>query len=121
MPEIHVEVDDVLYMPGLETPGDRPHPFAYFITIWNRSSDTVQIKARKWVVRESNGEVVVVEGEGVVGKFPLLKPGESFSYNSYHVLQCDGRAEGSFFGITAAGRPVYARIPSFEMVIPQWA
>ena len=119
--DLKVSVDDVLYMPSLDAPAERPHPFAYFITITNDSEVSVRIRARKWIVRESEGEVVVVEGDGIVGKQPLLKPGQNFTYNSYHVIQSNSEAEGAFFGQTSDGRVVCVRIPSFEMTIPHWA
>ncbi|CAN5314834.1 Co2+/Mg2+ efflux protein ApaG [soil metagenome] len=121
IPEVKVTVNEVIYMPSLDAPGDRPHPFVYFLTIRNEGAEAVQILARKWVVEEDNGETIVVEGEGLVGKKPHLEPGGSFSYNSYHVLACDGRANGAFFGVTAGGKTFFTRVPSFEMTIPQWA
>ena len=65
-------------MPGLDAPDDRPFPFVYYITIRNRSAHTVTVRARKWVVRQKNGEVIVVEGDGVIGQFPRLVPGAEF-------------------------------------------
>ena|SRR5688572_9181751 len=115
---LRVTVDRVVYMPHLEAPADRPHPFVYFITIHNDSPDTVTIKGRKWVVTDASGHQVVVEGDGVVGKFPRLEPGENFSYNSYHVIASDSVAIGSFFGIKEDGAPVFTRIPPFEMRAP---
>jgi ApaG protein len=111
-------VDRVVHMPQLEAPPDRPHPFVYFITIRNDSSVTVTVKGRKWVVTEAGGHRLVVEGDGVVGEFPRLEPGEHFSYNSYHTIGSDSVAEGAYFGVTADGEPVFTRIPSFEMRVP---
>ncbi len=116
--DLRVTIDKVVYMPHLEAPEDRPHPFVYFITIDNRSGHTVTIKGRKWVVSDSCGHQVVVEGDGVVGKFPRLTPGEHFSYNSYHVVATDSVAEGSFIGLKDDGEAVLARIPRFEMRLP---
>lgn len=113
-------MDDVIYMPSLETPADKPHPFVYFISIHNGSSHQVQIRARKWIVREESGEITVVEGDGVVGQTPLLAPGEDFSYNSYHVTSGDGMAEGAFFGKTETGEWVCAKIPPFRLQVPSW-
>ena len=104
---LSVEVDDVIYMPSLDHPEDRPHPFVYFVKICNHSSERVLIRGRKWVVRENISEdVIVVEGDGVVGQTPDLGPGEEFSYNSYHVARSSGYAEGAFFGATESGRRI---------------
>jgi len=116
---LRATVDRVSYMPHLEAPADKPFPFVYFITIHNDSDETVTIKGRKWVVTDSAGATIVVEGDGVVGKFPRLTTGESFSYNSYHVIACDSVAEGAFIGLTDEAKPVLVRIPRFEMKAPE--
>ena len=117
---VKVRVDDVVYMPSLEAPDDKPHPFVYFISIFNHSEDTFTIKGRKWVVREGT-EVTVVEGEGVVGQTPVLKPGQQFSYNSYHVTADDADVQGAFFGTLESGERVFIRIPTFKLCIPGFA
>jgi ApaG protein len=115
---LRVTVDRVTFMPQLQATEDRPFPFVYFITIHNDSAETVTIKGRKWVVTDADGDTVVVEGDGVVGKFPRLEPGEEFSYNSYHTIGSDSAAEGAYIGITEEGSPVLVRIPRFEMKAP---
>lgn len=115
-----VRVDDVIYMPSLDAPQERPHPFVYFISIKNESGEKVTIRGRKWIVREEDGEVIVVEGDGVVGQSPVIAPGENFSYNSYHVTRGDSVAEGAFFGETEDGEWVFARIPEFKLKVPGW-
>src|SRR5215217_6222459 len=82
---LRVKVDDVIYMPSLDAPVDKPHPFVYFISIHNDSPVPVTIRGRKWVVQEDEGEITVVEGDGIVGHTPVIEPGGHFSYNSYHV------------------------------------
>ncbi|MGE9270158.1 MAG: ApaG domain [Verrucomicrobiales bacterium] len=114
--ELKVVVDDVVYMPSLESPAEKPHPFVYFVSIVNHSNESVTILGRKWVVNE-DGEVSVLEGEGVVGEKPLLRPGQQFSYNSYHVTAGDAVAEGAFFGLTSKGERVFARIPAFQLCV----
>ncbi|NWK54220.1 ApaG domain [Verrucomicrobiaceae bacterium N1E253] len=118
---LQVRVDDVIYMPSLDAPADKPHPFVYFITIVNDSVERVRIMGRKWVVREQDGEVTVVEGDGVVGQSPVLEPGEDFSYNSYHITARQASVQGSFFGVTNTGKHVRVSIPAFTLEIPDWA
>jgi ApaG protein len=119
LPGLHVTVDRVVYVPHLEAPVERPCPFVYFITIHNDSLTTVTIRGRKWVVTDANDQRIVVEGDGVVGKFPKLTTGEKFSYNSYHTIGSDSVAEGSFFGVTDDGNRIFTRIPAFEMRVPR--
>ncbi len=116
---LRATVDQVIYSPHLEAPDDRPHPFAHVITIHNGSSETVTIKGRKWVVTNEVGERVITECDGVIGKFPTLAPGERFSFQHYHAINSDSRAEGAFFGVTQEGDAVLARIPAFLMQVPR--
>jgi len=116
--QLHVTVDDVLYMPSLEASPEKPHPFVYFISIHNDSAVSVTIRGRKWVVHEAGGEVAVVEGSGVVGQTPTINPGEHFSYNSYHLVARSARVSGAFFGETATGERIFARIPEFRLEVP---
>ncbi len=120
LPNLRVTVDEVIYHPDVSTPPDRPHCFAYHISIHNDTEIHVTIKARKWVVTNERGEITAVEGDGVVGEHPTIAPGEKFSYNSYHLLDTNSaHAEGSYIGIDAKGRKVLTRIPRFEMIVPE--
>ena len=117
---LRVNVDDVVYMPSLDAPDDKPHPFVYFISIFNESDETVTILGRKWVVREGD-EVVVVEGEGVVGQKLCLQPGQHFSYNSYHITAGDAEVQGAFFGRVGEDESFRVRIPDFSLSVPSWS
>ena len=116
---LRVTVDQVIYQPQVATPPDRPHCFVYFISIHNDTDLPVTIKGRKWVVTEEHGEITAVEGDGVVGQFPTIEPGEKFSYNSFHLLETRSAvAEGSYLGMDSMRRKVLTRIPRFKMVVP---
>lgn len=121
LPGLTVTVDSIAYDPTRPAPPDRPHPFVYHLSIHNASEDTVRIFGRKWIVKDTDGDTMVVEGDGVVGQFPNLSPGETFSYNSYHVIKAESTATGSFFGTTPDGRRVCTRIPAFDMQPPLMA
>ena len=102
----------------MSLPPDKPHAFVYFITISNASDRTVTLLGRKWVIEHTDGSRLVVEGDKIVGETPRLAPGESFSYNSYHVTGVDARALGSFHGLDEYGRRIHVVLPVFEMQIP---
>ena len=120
LPGLHVVIEDVVYAPHVQAPPEQPHAFFYYITIRNDSPLTVTIKARKWVVRQKNGQTVVVEGDGVVGQFPVLTPGDEFAYNSCHTVASDGNAEGAYFAEGPDGKIYFTRIPNFELELPRW-
>ena len=118
LPGLHVEVNEVVFMPDLDAPPEKPFPFVYFLSIVNRSQQVVVIKGRKWILCESSGETTVVEGQGVVGENPVIQSGEQFSYNSYHVVGEDSEVSGAFFGFDEKGQGVVVKIPSFHLKIP---
>ncbi len=119
LPGFEATVDRVEYDPELPASPEQPHPFVYYITIRNGSDRTLTVKGRKWVVRAENGEITAVEGDGVVGCFPRLEPGEEFSYNSYHTTAGRALAEGAYLAVTEEGEAVLARIPPFQLIPPQ--
>ncbi len=113
-------MDKVIYVPDPQG-GWAPYRFAYFLTIVNESEETVDIKGRKWVVREKSGHITAVEGDGVVGEFPRIAPGGRFSYNSSHLVTVDAVAEGAFLGVTLSGKKVFVRIPPFSLTVSKHA
>ncbi len=64
-------------------PGNNYYKFLYRIRITNLSECTAQLLARHWIIVDADGERQEVQGEGVVGQKPVLKPGESFEYASF--------------------------------------
>ena len=55
--------------------------FGYVVTIENRSKDTVQLNSRHWTILDSLNKNENVDGEGVIGKKPVLNPGDTHVYN----------------------------------------
>ncbi len=94
------------------------HAFIYFITIRNLSDRTVTLHGRKWVLSNDDGTTTVFEGEKIVGETPIIAPGESFSYNSYHVTHLSAQASGSFHGVDEFGEKLHVRLDTFRLKIP---
>ncbi|MBK9175685.1 MAG: Co2+/Mg2+ efflux protein ApaG [Flavobacteriales bacterium] len=71
--------------------------FSYRITISNRGPEAVQLLRRHWIIRDSLAGRREVEGPGVVGETPELRPGEDFSYSSACDLRSGfGRMDGTY-------------------------
>lgn len=88
--------------------------FAYFVTIENLGADTVQLTHRQWFIQDSNGESHEVYGEGVVGRQPVIMPGESHNYNSFCVLKTfEGIMEGYYEMLKEDGQKIKVTIPKF--------
>src|SRR6202521_2220293 len=70
------------YDPSRSSPPQSQWFFLYTVNITNESPDTVQLVSRHWVITDGTGKVEEVQGPGVVGKQPVLAPGQSFEYTS---------------------------------------
>lgn len=115
---LSANLDSLIYSPQLESNATNSFPFAYTISIVNESKSPVTIYGRKWIIQDLDGSTQVIEGEGVIGKRPTIEPGESFTYNSYHLIKNTSSVTGTFFGKTKHGRKVLAIIPAFEVHPP---
>lgn len=94
--------------------------FAYHITLHNHNPFTVQLISRKWKISDSNFEVKYVEGEGVIGRQPVLYTNDSFQYVSGCNLQTPiGKMEGVYiFQNKQSGQMFEVTIPAFKLVAP---
>jgi len=72
----------------------------------------VQLINRHWKVYSGNKQIADVKGEGVVGQLPLLRPGDSFEYTSWTILQDPvGYMEGAFTFRTDKGEFFDVSVP----------
>jgi len=93
--------------------------FAYRILIANTGDETVQLISRHWIITDANGKVEEVRGPGVVGKQPVLEPGESFEYTSFCPLSTPfGTMEGTFQMVTSDGEQFDATVAQFTLTEP---
>jgi ApaG protein len=98
------------------SPGNGYFFWTYTINISNRGGDTVQLKTRHWRITDANGKEQEVQGAGVVGEEPLLKPGESFQYTSGVPLPTpSGFMRGTYGMVTATGEQFDIEIPAFSL------
>src|SRR5262249_2369516 len=63
-------------------PSENRYVWAYTIQVENHSTQTMKLLNRYWHITDALGRSQEVRGPGVVGKHPVLKPGESFRYTS---------------------------------------
>ncbi|MDP2885732.1 MAG: Co2+/Mg2+ efflux protein ApaG [Ignavibacteria bacterium] len=112
---IRITVQPV-YLDGQSDVMQRKFVFAYFIRIENGSSQTVQLMRRHWFIRHSSGRIEEVEGEGVVGKQPTIRPGSFHEYNSYCILETmEGTMEGTYLIKRQNGETFRVTIPTFTL------
>ncbi len=96
--------------------------WVYHIRIENDSVQPVQLITRHWRITDGNGDIAVVDGEGVVGEQPLLAPGGSHDYVSGCPLGTPhGSMEGHYTFRRADGARFDAAIPFFALAAPATA
>lgn len=94
--------------------------FAYTITIKNTSDTVFQLMSRHWLIKDSNSKVEEVYGEGVIGKQPIIEPGNEFTYSSGAVLETDmGTMEGRYFMQVDDDTKFIVPIPEFLLSVPR--
>ena len=109
----------VQYLPEHSGEPEGPYAFAYTVTIRNTGDVTAQLVARRWLVTDAHGQVQEVRGLAVVGRQPLLKPGESFEYTSWtRVSTPHGSMQGTFFCMTEDAQPFEAAVAAFALRQP---
>ena len=100
-------------------PAEGRYLWAYTIDISNESSETVQLRSRRWRITDQRGRTQQVEGPGVVGQTPVLAPGGSFRYTSGCPLQTpSGIMVGTYQMTSAAGERFDVDIPAFSLDSP---
>lgn len=105
-----------VYLDGQSNVLERKFVFAYFITIANQGGSPIQLLRRHWIIRHASGKLEEVEGEGVVGKQPVIQPGGEHEYNSYCVLETpEGSMEGTYLMRRKDGGEFRVVIPKFTL------
>jgi ApaG protein len=110
---------DASYVAERSNPSDSEWFFAYTIRITNEGTDTAQLLSRHWVITDANGRVEEVRGPGVVGRQPVLGPGQSFEYTSACPLKTSfGVMQGTYQMVTPSGDHFDAEIAPFALSEP---
>ena len=108
------------YEADRSAPPQGQYLFSYRVRIENRGEETVQLMSRLWIITDDAGREQRVEGPGVVGETPVLRPGEAFEYASVCPLSTPvGAMEGAYvMVVTATGERFEARIAPFSLEAP---
>ena len=108
------------YLEDQSEPQDGRFVWAYHIRINNGSNRTVQLLSRTWHITDGFGRRQEVQGAGVVGEQPVLKPGQSFEYTSGTALATSvGPMRGTYQMLAEDGTKFDADIPEFTLSVPR--
>jgi len=116
-----VEVSvEVFYQNDYSNPMNQDYMFAYRVTVENHNGFALKLLRRHWFIFDSNGEHREVEGEGVIGNQPVLKPSEQYQYVSGCNLKTEmGKMHGTYLMENQNNKEqFYVNIPAFEMIVP---
>jgi ApaG protein len=107
------------YLPEQSDPESRRYVFAYTVTIHNAGVEAARLLNRHWLIADAEGKVQEVQGRGVVGEQPHLRPGESFRYTSGTMIETPvGTMRGSYEMVADDGTRFEAPIPPFSLAMP---
>lgn len=88
--------------------------FLYDVEILNKGSQTVQLLRRYWSIHDSIGYTYEVNGEGVIGKQPIIQPGSRYQYQSFCLLKSySGSMQGYYIFQDEDQQLFKALIPKF--------
>jgi ApaG protein len=116
----HIEVTvEPNFMPEQSVEGSR-YFWSYTIVITNTGDETVQLRTRHWIITDASGRQQEVRGEGVVGKQPVLAPGERFEYTSGVPLStASGFMTGRYQMVNETGERFEIEVPTFSLDSPE--
>ena len=94
--------------------------FSYHITLFNHNTFTAQLLRRKWKITDSCFGSYFVEGDGVIGRQPVLYSSDSFQYVSgCSLFSPIGKMEGIYiFKNKNTQQEFEVKIPSFKLIAP---
>lgn len=93
--------------------------WAYHIRVENVGDMAAQLLTRHWDIRDARGAHHIVDGEGVVGEQPIIKPGGSYDYVSGCPLTTpQGSMQGSYQMLGEDGSRFDIAIPKFALSAP---
>tara|TARA_A100001015_G_C14892359_1_gene672964 strand:- start:229 stop:621 length:393 start_codon:yes stop_codon:yes gene_type:complete len=107
------------FLDDQSSPQECHYVWAYQVNIKNSSSNTIKLNRRNWVIIDANGKIINIQGDGVVGEFPILHPGESFEYTSGTPLKTtNGFMQGFYLMSQNNGDQLKIDIPTFSLDSP---
>ena len=108
-----------VYATEESSPEEGLYLWSYTVEIENHGGETVTLVSRRWTITDGLNRINEVEGSGVVGEQPELKPREAFRYVSNCPLATpSGAMKGSYSMVTDEGELFDVEIPEFSLHMP---
>ena len=108
------------FLDDQSSPGEGRYAFAYTIRIHNRGRVAARLVARHWRITDADGRVEHVDGDGVIGEQPRLRPGEDFHYTSGVMLGTEhGTMQGHYDMVADDCTEFAAAVAPFVLAVPR--
>jgi ApaG protein len=105
------------FMAEQSDPANNRWFWSYHIRIENHCHETIQLLSRHWKITDARGTINHVDGDGVIGEQPVLKPRQSHDYVSGCPLSTPtGMMEGAYRFVRRDGATFLAVIPLFHLM-----
>jgi len=94
--------------------------WAYHINIKNLTTNDLKLISRHFRITDEKGRIIEVNGDGVVGEQPIIKPKQSFQYSSGIHLKTESGIMSGYYKMqnTETGEFLQANLPSFSLHLP---
>ncbi len=107
------------FLDDQSSPQEGHFVWAYQVNITNFGNSSIKLNHRNWLIIDANGKVMNVQGDGVVGEFPIIRPGETFEYTSGTPLKTsNGIMQGFYLVSQDNGEKIKIDIPTFSLDSP---
>jgi ApaG protein len=107
----------VIYIGNYYVKDEHCYAWAYTINIQNVGNSTVKLLNRNWEIIDNKGMITKVQGPGVVGENPVLKPGEVFEYTSGTSLKSSSGIMRGYYELINVDTNTFlnVKIPPFSL------
>ena len=107
------------FLDDQSSPQENHFVWAYKVNITNSGSTSIKVNHRNWLIIDANGKVINVQGEGVVGEFPIIEPGQTYEYTSgTHLKTNSGIMQGFYLVSKDNGNKIKIDVPPFSLDSP---
>lgn len=108
------------YVVERSSPTDNLYFYSYKIRISNNSNVAVRVVHRHWKIKNGKGQSHDVQGPGILGDQPMIKPGTTYEYSSFSPLNTPyGNMRGKFQMMDEFQNRFWVDIPLFFLRPPQ--
>ena len=108
-----------IFLPEYTDSSKPEYFFAYYITILNKCSQSIQLLERHWEITDANGNTKIIDGIGVVGEQPTIMKDSKYKYNSFCPLPTEFGKMLGFYKMKSENGVIFkANIPAFNLIVP---